>query len=289
MDQFVINHAKKKQPRQEQQQLQHTPPPSSTPTPSSTPPPSSTPQPTEINVYTDGACINNGKPYARAGYGIWFGENDHRNTSESYKGKQTNNMAELLAIIKALTILDKEIKNNQIINIYSDSRYAIRCCSTYGEKCFKKGWVNPNNKNKPIPNLELVQTAYLYCKNHNNIKFYHVEAHTNRTDKHSIGNDHADRLANKAAGVDKCPYTQNVLNDTVSGNATYNNATEYYVSQSQRQRRNKSTQHQQRIYLNVPYNEKDEAKKLGAKWESAKKSWYILDNNKSKQLIMGRW
>ena len=80
-----------------------------------------------------------------------------------------------------------------------------------------------------------------------------------------------------------------MLNDTVSGNATYNNATEYYVSQSQRQRRNKSTQHQQRIYLNVPYNEKDEAKKLGAKWESAKKSWYILDNNKSKQLIMGRW
>ena len=26
----------------------------------------------EISVYTDGACIDNGKPYARAGYGIWF-------------------------------------------------------------------------------------------------------------------------------------------------------------------------------------------------------------------------
>ena len=33
-----------------------------------------------INVYTDGACQNNGKPDARAGFGIWFGEDDERNT-----------------------------------------------------------------------------------------------------------------------------------------------------------------------------------------------------------------
>ena len=31
------------------------------------------------------------------------------------------------------------------------------------------------------------------------------------------------------------------------------------------------------------------AKKLGAKWESSKKSWYILESNKSKELMMGRW
>ena len=273
MDQFVINRNKK--------QPSHTTPKPHTSTPQHPQPPN------EITVYTDGACIDNGKPYARAGYGIWFGENDPRNTSESYKGKQTNNIAELLAIIKALTILDNEIKNNQIVHIYSDSRYAIRCCTTYGEKCYKKNWVNPNNKKKPIPNLELVQTAYLYCKNHSNIKFHHVEAHTNRTDKHSIGNDHADRLANKAAGVEKCPYTQTITNNAISGSATYNNATEYYLSLNKQQQRNKAKE--KRIYLNVPYGEKDEAKKLGAKWESAKKSWYILDSNKHKQLMMGRW
>jgi len=276
MDQFVINHNKTPSSQHNQPSSQHNQPSSQHNQPSS-----------EITVYTDGACIDNGKPYARAGYGIWFGENDPRNTSESYNGKQTNNIAELLAIIKALTILDTEIKNNQIVNIYSDSRYAIRCCTTYGEKCYKKNWVNPNNKKKPIPNLELVQTAYLYCRNHSNIKFHHVEAHTNRTDKHSIGNDHADRLANKAAGVEKCPYSQTITNNSISGNATYNNATEYYLSLNKQQQRNKAKE--KRIYLNVPYNEKDEAKKLGAKWESAKKSWYILDNNKNKQLMMGRW
>ena len=35
-----------------------------------------------INVYTDGACTNNGKPDARAGFGIWFGDNDERKKDE---------------------------------------------------------------------------------------------------------------------------------------------------------------------------------------------------------------
>ena len=30
----------------------------------------------EIVVYTDGACVNNGKRDARAGYGVYFGEGD---------------------------------------------------------------------------------------------------------------------------------------------------------------------------------------------------------------------
>ena len=88
-------------------------------------------------VYTDGACSNNGKEYARAGYGVYFGENDERNVSESYTGPQTNNVAELLAIIKALTILQEEIMLGYKVVIYSDSTYAIRCCTTYGKKCYK--------------------------------------------------------------------------------------------------------------------------------------------------------
>ena len=35
----------------------------------------------ETNVYTDGACVDNGKAYARAGYGVYFGKNDPRNVS----------------------------------------------------------------------------------------------------------------------------------------------------------------------------------------------------------------
>ena len=114
-----------------------------------------------IHIYTDGACSNNGKPDARAGFGIWFGNEDERNTSESFTGPQTNNRAELLAIIKALTILRDDIEKGQAVNIYTDSTYSIRCCTTYGEKMSKKSW---KNKGKDIPNVELVKVAYNFCK-----------------------------------------------------------------------------------------------------------------------------
>ena len=39
-----------------------------------------------------------------------------------------------------LTILRDEIEQGQPINIYSDSSYSIRCCTSYGEKMLKKGW-----------------------------------------------------------------------------------------------------------------------------------------------------
>ena len=49
----------------------------------------------DIIVYTDGACIHNGKKNALAGIGVYFGENDFRNTSSRISGKQSNNTAEL--------------------------------------------------------------------------------------------------------------------------------------------------------------------------------------------------
>ena len=205
-----------------------------------------------INVYTDGACSNNGKPDARAGFGIWFGEGDDRNTSEAFTGPQTNNRAELLAIIKAMTILRDEIEKGQKVMIYSDSSYSIRCCTTYGEKMSKKGW---QMKGKDIPNREIVEVAYNFVKKYSNIDFTHIRAHTGLEDEHSIGNDHADRLANLAIGIESCPY-QRAKN---------------------------------KIYLNVPFDEKDEAKKMGAKWDKSKKRWYITPKNKFKVQMMGRW
>ena len=212
-----------------------------------------------INVYTDGACVDNGKPYARAGYGVYFGKNDPRNVSETYKGLQTNNVAELLAIIKAMTILKENIMNGEVVNIYSDSRYAIRCCTTYGEKCYKNNWVNPNQKNKPIPNLEIVQVAYIFSKDYKNINFKHIRAHTGLQDEHSIGNDNADRLANEAIGIN-------------------------YNKMSKGKKGGKK-----RIYLKVPYDEKDEAKKMGARWDMNKKKWYYEEGNRHAVQLMGRW
>ena len=92
-----------------------------------------------------------------------------------------------------------------------------------------------------------------------NIKFHHIAAHTGLQDEHSIGNDNADRLANLAIGVESCPYSE------------------------------KKSSSKKKMYLNVPYSEKDEAKKMGAKWDVKNKKWYTEHKNKHRIQMMGRW
>lgn len=148
-----------------------------------------------ISVYTDGACKNNGKPNAVAGIGVYFGDNDPRNVSERIAGKQTNNAAELSAIIRALAIVRGDIEGGRPINLYTDSEYAIKCATTYGAKLKAKQW---KNGKKTIPNVELVKQLYTTVCPHSQVHLHHVRAHTGHADVHSVSNAHADRLANEA-------------------------------------------------------------------------------------------
>ncbi len=140
-------------------------------------------------VYTDGSCHSNGKLNSTAGIGIYFGINDIRNVSRKLEGKQTNNTAELTAIIDTYKIIEQDIIANKNITIVSDSRYAILCATSYGKKCSKNDFID-------IPNSNLVKTLYNLYKDKPNIRFMHVMAHTNNNDIHSIGNKYADMLAN---------------------------------------------------------------------------------------------
>lgn len=139
-------------------------------------------------VYTDGACSNNGHADAIAGIGIYFGPQDSRNVSQRIDGKQTNNTAELGAILHLYTIIEEDILAGKQIGIVTDSIYAIRCATTYGKKCSDVGW------KKDIPNKEMVKKVYeLYSGT--NVVFIHVMSHTSKKDVHSLGNKEADKLA----------------------------------------------------------------------------------------------
>ncbi len=153
----------------------------------------------DIVVYTDGACIDNGKPNAKAGIGVYFGPQDPRNVSEPVKGKQSNNTAELGALSRAYSILSKEIELGKKVAFFTDSQYAIWCLTTYGDKLAESGW------KKVIPNKELVKQIYeeFGCKLKSNIKLIHIKAHTGAQDAHSLGNEQADLLANAAIGIEK--------------------------------------------------------------------------------------
>lgn len=185
-------------------------------------------------VYTDGSCSNNGKSNAKAGIGVYFGDNDSRNVSERINGKQTNNRAELLAILKAGQIIGKDN-----VTIVSDSEYAIKCVTTYGKKCHDSQWETT------IANKELVKEVYYFFQG-KSIDFKHVYSHTSKQDIHSLGNEQADKLATKVLGI-----------SSVS----------------------------KKIYLNVPYQKKDHAKSLGAKWDPSKKKWYT-ENDSSELLTL---
>lgn len=195
------------------------------------------PQENNIYIFTDGACSNNGKHNAMAGIGIYFGEDDLRNVSKKIEGKQTNNTAELSAIIETLKIMKDELQN---IVICSDSEYSIKSATYYGKNLKENDW--KTSTNKIPPNIELVKELYELSQK-SNISFKYVKAHTDSEDFFSNGNKMADKLANDAIGQQECPYNK------------------------------------QRMYLNVPYKEKDEAKSLGAKWCPSNKLWYCYNNS----------
>jgi ribonuclease HI len=204
-------------------------------------------------VYTDGSCIHNGKPFAKAGMGIYFGEGDSRNLSKLVEGKQSNNTAELGAIYCLYDIIRNDILTGKKIVVFTDSVYAIRCLSTYGEKCYKKDWT------QEIPNRELVKATYELYRGVTNVRFQHIMAHTNLLDRHSIGNENADRLANEAVSKGQPDKER-----------------------QEKERPDKERpEKDQKIYLNVPYERKDEAKGLGAKWDYKKKRWYCFQNDSS--------
>ena len=201
-------------------------------------------------VYTDGACKNNGRANAQAGLGVYFGEGDVRNLSKPVVGKQTNNVAELSAIVEAYHLIQEDLVAGKKICVVTDSEYVLKCVGSYGVKCERAGW----KAKKPIPNVELLKEAYLLYKD-SGVKFIHIDAHTGRQDVHSLGNEGADSLAVMAIGG--------------SGGGGGGGGGS-------------------RVYLNVSYAKKDHAKSLGAKWDPKKKKWYSMKtNNKFEELVKG--
>ena len=217
----------------------------------------------EIIVFTDGACSNNGKTTAIAGIGVYFEENDKRNVSKRIKGKQSNNTAELSAVIEVFTVLKNEIKEGGDVTIYTDSEYVIKCCTSYGEKCEKNNW-GASKRGRKIPNAELVKQVYTLYKQSDNVNIVWVKAHTNKDDTLSKGNEGADRLANLSiedSNIDKI-----INNPPHLGDDTKN-------------------------YINVPFENKDFAKECGAKWDVHKKKWYYGNNlsNDNIDILKGKF
>jgi ribonuclease HI len=151
-----------------------------------------------MNIFTDGSTLNNQCVEKRVGgMGVFFGDNDTRNISKRMKKNATNQRAELKACILAL----RKCKSEEVINIYTDSKYVIGCMTEWISNWIKNDWKKSDGKE--IKNLDLIKKLYsLFSKK--NITFYHVKAHQKKPsepEKYNIwyGNMMADKLATDAA------------------------------------------------------------------------------------------
>ncbi|CAK9799909.1 Ribonuclease H1 [Anthophora quadrimaculata] len=138
-----------------------------------------------VNVYTDGACSSNGRKNARAGIGVWFGDDHLLNVSETVVGRATNNMAE----IQAVTVAAKQAKKANIKNlkINTDSQFLISCITNWMPKWKANGWMTSSNK--PVINkVELLEMEK--ALESLNVAWNHVNGHVG-----IYGNEMADKLA----------------------------------------------------------------------------------------------
>lgn len=117
----------------------------------------------------------------------------YRNVSEALKGtKQTNQRAELTAILRALDIAPI----HRDVTIYTDSKYSIDCVTNWYKNWERNGWVNA--KGKPVENKDLVMDIREKIEERDLLKkgtyFVWVKGHAS-----DAGNIAADRLAVEGA------------------------------------------------------------------------------------------
>ncbi|RKP34774.1 ribonuclease H-like domain-containing protein [Dimargaris cristalligena] len=137
-------------------------------------------------VYTDGAAINNGRPGAIAGIGVYFGPNDPRNISEPlWDGNQTNQRAELAAILCALEMFSPHTP----LEICTDSQYSIDCIRKWNHGWKKNNWKTATGGD--VVNVDIIQGILEKIQvRAGPVKLTKVRGHSG-----DPGNDGADQLA----------------------------------------------------------------------------------------------
>lgn len=147
----------------------------------------------EVTIYTDGACRGNGKEDTIGGFGIVLIYNENiKEIKEAFKNT-TNNKMELMAVIKALSLLKEPCS----VSLYSDSAYVVNAVNS----SWIKGWQKNNWKNskkEPVKNRELWEELIKLLSIHR-VTFIKVKGHSDNE-----YNNRCDKLANLAMDELNC-------------------------------------------------------------------------------------
>ena len=122
-----------------------------------------------VTIYTDGAC--SGNPGA-GGYGAILIHGEKRKEISGFDPLTTNNKMEMMAVIKALSMLKQRCN----VELYSDSAYVVNAINlNWLENWKKNGWKSSDKKE--VKNIELWKELDSLISYHN-VKFIKVKGHS---------------------------------------------------------------------------------------------------------------
>ena len=127
-------------------------------------------KPITIKIYTDGSC------HTQLLVGAWAAIVFINEEKVILKGTATNtthNRMELIGIIEAVDHLIQRGHGDQLMEVYSDSQYAVNLL-TRKERLKKNDFIT--KKGTPVQNVDLVKKLIAHMETYN-LRFVKVKAH----------------------------------------------------------------------------------------------------------------
>ena len=231
-----------------------------------------------LRIYADGACLK----YPSHGGWAFVVYDDKNNKLFEDSGSEpitTNNRMELQAAICAAeyAILAGTYSGQQHgspksfdVEIFTDSKYVQQGITTWIHSWVKNNWKASNGA---VKNQDLWERIHELSQALT-IKWSWVKGHSGVE-----GNERADVLASTAAAQSQAQERMGQAN-TISA------APSQPLPDPKHATSRASENGNGKVYLNVPFADKDHAKKLGARWDPQKKQWYCQSQH---QQSFARW
>lgn len=94
-------------------------------------------------IYTDGACLNNGRENSRAGIGVHWPGNESNNLSRPLSGRATNQRAEIQAATQGIN--QARQLGYTDVRIKTDSNYVAQAANSWIPNWERNGYKTCNN------------------------------------------------------------------------------------------------------------------------------------------------
>lgn len=146
---------------------------------------------TEVEAFTDGACLGNPGP------GGWAALLRAKGTERLLAGGEpdtTNNRMELMAAIAALEALTRPCK----VALTTDSRYVMQGIEEWVPKWRSNGWLTADKK--PVKNQDLWQRLSAATQSHH-VRWHWVKGHNGHAENERVdvaAREQAEQFRSKA-------------------------------------------------------------------------------------------